>query len=266
MESLPEDVRQNVALNLEAKDILSLLCVNRRMHSGVGKSELFWKVLLKRDATHSYSGSSSPVHECCGFKNLRQAYMVHAYKNCLSSVTWYPIQTSLTVGPSLREGHLACVLKGPSLSSQRRIVVNGGFTEDELVHVMNVGSAWSQRAWSWESLQPATRVDFAYGASLTPLERSSAGSSNGEDNVVRAVRFGGFRSGGYSHETNNVWILSLKTERTEFGDERLTADWQVVRPQNSNLATPRAYHSATLVAGRHLVLVGGMTSKLLASV
>lgn len=261
MESLPDDVWRTVALNLPAKDVLSFLSVNRRMHNGLGKSETFWKLLLKRDA-------SPLAYSCSGLSNLRRTYMVNAHKNALSCVKWYPVARTRTVGASDREGHLSCVLKGPSPSGQRRIVLNGGFTNDETVHVINVGSAGdSTSTWSWERLQPVHRASYVYGASLTALEPlSSADGSNNNDgiSVSRAVRFGGFRSGGYSNETNEVSILVLKEEeRTEGGVQRLTADWHVIQPQNSTVATPRAYHSATLVAGRYLVLIGGMTRKLL---
>lgn len=256
MQSLPEVVWQNVALNLSAKDILSFLCVSRRMH-GLGKSETFWKLLLKRDEVQPFWGPSSPSAE---LDCVRRAFMVNAYKSCLSSVTWYQIRTTHTAEISSREGHLACVLKGPS-PSQRRIVVHGGFSEDDAVHVINVGHVGNSDSWSLESLHPAHNASYVYGASLTPLVPSSAGGPNSDGKTARAVRFGGFRSGGYSDETMQVSILTLQDERTESGDLRLTADWQIVEPQNAHLGTPRAYHSATLVGGRYLVLIGGMTCK-----
>jgi hypothetical protein len=261
MESLPDEVWRKVVLNLPAKDVLSFLSVNRRAHSGLGQSETFWKLLLRRDASQLACPTS-------GLDKLRRMYMVDAYKNALSYVKWHPVERPRMRGASDREGHMCCVLKSPSPSGQRRIVLNGGFTTDETVHVINVGSVGdATRKWSWEWLRPVRRATYVYGASLTPLEPSSSTDvSNNSDraSVSRAVRFGGFRSGGYSNETNEVSILTLTEEegRTGGGVQRLTADWQVIQPQNSTHVTPRAYHSATLVAHRYLVLIGGMTGKL----
>jgi hypothetical protein len=48
-------------------------------------------------------------------------------------------------------------------------------------------------------------------------------------------------------------MLTLKDE-----GNRVSAVWEVVPTQNSQFAPPRAYHTATLVGGRYLVIIGGM--------
>lgn len=112
------------------------------------------------------------------------------------------------------------------------------------------------------------------------------------------VRFGGFESGGYSGETNEVTLLTLDLDddgvaaTAAAGDNREEeAFWErvvVSTPSNreqktlggrdeddfdygydsendgmngASVARPRAYHSATLLSDRYLVIVGGMMSE-----
>ena len=62
---------------------------------------------------------------------------------------------------------------------------------------------------------------FVYGASLTPLVSPTLSKEVEKDrfmqlrpgitkkNVAKAVSFGGFEGGGYSNETNQVWVLTI---------------------------------------------------------
>jgi hypothetical protein len=72
----------------------------------------------------------------------------------------------------------------------------------------------------------------------------------------RAVRFGGFRAGGYSAETNQVFVLTLAQSE----DGRDVVHWEEMTILGSSTAA-RAYHSATLVQDRYLVIIGGMTTR-----
>ena len=126
---------------------------------------------------------------------------------------------------------------------------------------------------------------------------SSSSSSNSPSNIVviaemRALRFGGFRAGGYSNETQQVSMLTIREvveeedspspptrrrtgfpgqffqrQRQEHQQQQRSAtwvaDWTDI-PTTSPSPIPgfddlsRAYHSATLLLNRYLVIIGGM--------
>ena len=77
-------------------------------------------------------------------------------------------------------------------------------------------------------------------------------------NVAKAVSFGGFEGGEYSDETNQVWVLTIVDCDYKDGSLDQFAVWEKMETQGS---TPkaRAYHSATLIHDRYLVILGGMT-------
>ena len=254
---LPEDEWRSIALNLAAPDILNFLSVHRLINDGLGKSPAFWRDLLLRDSDDAEQNNVDGFY--CDA--IREQYMVKAYMNHLPCVKWYSVRRSIGSRISAREGHLICVVPGPE--KEQRIVITGGFTDDDHIHVLHVppkqphSSDDAAPVWTWSHLIPPTRhrTSFVYGASLTALPNHV--SRNG-DHVAQAVRFGGFESGGYSNETNEVWLLTLRTERNNENGVRLMASWEMVPTYHSHLATPRAYHTATLVAGRFLVIIGGM--------
>lgn len=82
-------------------------------------------------------------------------------------------------------------------------------------------------------------LDTVYGATLTTLTDR------------RAIRFGGFRGGGYTGECDQLALLTL----TEGGG----VTWQVIHALNRVAA--RAYHTANLIDDRYLVIIGGMASR-----
>jgi hypothetical protein len=280
---LPEDVWESVAIHLCPKDIFSLLRVNRSMHGGLGRSIRLWKTLIERDnngntvdATeydyYSSSSSSSSNDDTSEQQQqqheeqhtiLRNIYRTIAYKNELPSVKWYPVQLTLngTVNISGREGHLCCVMKNnrheTNREEQRRIVITGGFSDDQNVYMINCGGGGG---WTTTILQPEHNVGFVYGGSLTSLPSIER---DGET-ILRAVRFGGFRAGGYSHETNQVAILTIKeTDATMSKKTGVSAraNWEIQQTQNSDVGVPRAYHTATLLCDRYLLVTGGMMCK-----
>jgi hypothetical protein len=119
------------------------------------------------------------------------------------------------------------------------------------IDLLDPGTPWAPRTeyWSMHPIRPSQTAGFLYGASLTPIEVPQS-----DDSTYCAIRFGGFRGGGYSHETNQVALLTVQ----HVLGQQPTVRWEEIQTNNSHLATPRAYHTATLLNGRYLVIVGGM--------
>jgi hypothetical protein len=155
---------------------------------------------------------------------------------------------------------LACVLGS---GSNRKICINGGFTDDDAVYVLHAPTASSSsssssipnRRWTWDRIIPHSSdemVGFVYGSTLTALDDR------------RAVRFGGFRAGGYSHETNQVALLTLtetelsSTIAKKRSSKVMQFSYEAIPTTNASLGTARAYHTATLLVNRYLVVIGGM--------
>jgi len=93
---------------------------------------------------------------------------------------------------------------------------------------------------------PTQNAGFVYGASLTHIRS--------EENSSMFVRFGGFRAGGYSHPTSMVAILTVRDEGFQ-----ISSHWEEKETRNAQVAIPRAYHTATLLGGRYLLITGGMS-------
>jgi hypothetical protein len=127
-----------------------------------------------------------------------------------------------------------------------------GLVLSATIDVLDPGTPWANRTeyWSMHAIRPSQSAGFLYGASLTPID----GPQRDDSTTYRAIRFGGFRGGGYSHETNQVAMLIVQHVEGQLP----TARWEEIQTNNSQLATPRAYHTATLLNGRYLVIVGGM--------
>ncbi|KAL3940576.1 MAG: hypothetical protein SGBAC_004906 [Bacillariaceae sp.] len=262
---LPTESLRSVALHLDAPDVLNLLSTHRVFHDSMGKStSTFWSELTARDfdvvdiidpplATVKNNG-----------KDTRKEYLTKAHTDHLPAAKWLPIHRVPSSSVSAREGHLACVLPGPD--NEQRVVIAGGFTDDDSVYMMRVPSrkhSSSSQTWSWNRIMPAvnSRTNFNYGGSLTPLDDSN--TMEGGSHVSRAIRFGGFQSGGYSNEVNQVWLMTVRSEPPKNGDlslwsTRTSVSWELVPTTNPQCGAPRAYHTATLIAGRYLVVLGGM--------
>lgn len=280
---LPEEVWRGVALFLPPKDVLSLLCVSRGIHD-VGRGPLgavLWKNLLIRDGHAHMAAACSAAVACNDDEDdaaaamAKKTFLVQAHQQTLEAVKWYPISSPLQQRISDREGHLTCVWNDHygdgdgDGGTNRLVVITGGFTDDDLVYALRPGSALDpttqRRTWSWMRLMPVHQPSFCYGASLTALDGypKILQDENGiAIRVWKAVRFGGFRAGGYSHETNQVTVLTI-TERVTVNDdddaaEPWTVDWQIIPTKNSEVAAGRAYHTATLIGGRYLFVAGGM--------
>ena len=149
---------------------------------------------------------------------------------------------------------------------------------------------------------------YVYGASLTALPTLYSEIPEGTEPhkltaTMRAIRFGGFRAGGYSNETSSIFMLTVKQDAIKVGkrgqrrgkrerdydgdgggeDHRTTREWHWNQPSEIEWSTidttgieasnndeedsserdflSRAYHTATLLLDRYLVIIGGMKCK-----
>lgn len=233
-ESLPDDLCQHVLRFLPAPDILTSLQLNKSW-SRLGSSWGFWRDLLLRDSLECQLDSAEQSDTDRDVLATKHAFLVHAHASMLSTVKWYPLQYSRLRNSPTREGHLMCVMG-------ERVIVTGGFCDDQRVHVLNLKPRTADAARQWNAIDCRQGHTFVYGASLTALDEH------------RAVRFGGFRSGGYSAECNHLHLLTLEEGRN-------TCKWEMIQAQGLHPACPRAYHSATLIQNRYLVCIGGMQER-----
>lgn len=228
LDRLPPELCLQVVQGLSGQDVLKVLTLHRSL-TPLGNSPLLWKRLLERDSDQPSSSNRS--ENTATPQELKRAYLVYAHSLLLEQVRWRPVRSA--GGPSPREGHLMCILGSPS---NRRVVVVGGFCDDHRVHLLPLDGEPQQ----WTAVATRSLPSFVYGASLTPIDET------------RAVRVGGFRSGGYSGETNQVCVLRVNEDNV--------VNWETIET-NGTPPMARAYHSATLVQNRYLVILGGMTTR-----
>ncbi|KAL7538176.1 hypothetical protein ACHAXR_008336 [Thalassiosira sp. AJA248-18] len=263
--NLPEDAWRSIAIHLPPPDVLTILSVHRSIKEHLSRSASFWEMLLARDRGEFDAATAVGKSDVSNFEEARQDFMLQSYKSHLPCVKWLPLNCPrFPLSP--REGHIACTLDGPE--NYKWIVMTGGFgsmgtIDNDAVVVINVppseglGRQSHQRVWGWDQLRPRRHATSVYGASLTALP--AVGSGSDKVHILgRAVRFGGFRSGGYSNEINEVWVLTIRDEEHDDGMLSTEASWEKIETSGTP-PKPRAYHSATLIHGRYLVVIGGMT-------
>lgn len=370
IDCLPEEVWENAALYLSARDVLSLLSVNRWFYNRLGKSARFWEMLSNRDGVSCYGqysetkGSQTPriaiaitdnssgddSGACQSWCEAKNSFLFRCHKanptKTGGGVKWYPVRPYAQFpGISDREGHISCVISREALSNQvlvgdpsmctlseeerrqakpqeRIVVITGGLITDDFsdncVYLMNTGtgimednSGVSRRRphrWEMKQCETGRQAPFVYGATLTALPTEYSVTTDGDNPPrlkvrMRAVRFGGFRAGGYSNETSQVSMLTLEQEaharrRQTRGkrdrepthdasgdddqdsvhnwkwqwDPQLEINWSKISTtgvlpgdydNEDTLERPflsRAYHTATLLLDRYLVVLGGMKS------
>jgi len=194
--------------------------------------------------------------EACFWRTAKYSYLFHCQKSNPTKsgggVHWYPVRPhGGFAGISDREGHLSCVLSRqaishqkddplqPSLSEEERrhakpqeriVVITGGFSDDDSVHLIHAGTgtnrvvadkSGSPHPWEMKRLDSSGGGNsFVYGATLTALPTQYAETAYGLTATMRAVRFGGFRDGGYSNETSQVSMLTIKQESTKVRRQR----------------------------------------------
>ena len=270
---IPDETLRLIASFLTAKDVLQFLSSNRHLALTLGHSESFWRLLLGNNNDNDTPVVKEPFFD---YEDAKVSYLTKAYTQALPSVAWKPCFASRQ-SPSSREGHFACKL-GPCA------LFTGGFTNDEHVYLLDTRD-FTEEEEDWQKLEP-TAVECwrhpnnnnnnnnapssmrapenvnplvetnpehsparVYGASLTALDDH------------RAVRFGGFRGGGYTGETGEVALLTVQGQDEE-EEENKKAVWQVIQTHNEGMPVglPRAYHTATLISNRYLLILGGMIS------
>ena len=256
--NLPEDAWRSIAIHLPTPDILSFLSVHKNINNHLAKSSpSFWKQLLAihRDVNDTTTNTTTDIQDA------RNEFMLQAYKSALPKVKWIPLDINNTFPVSAREGHISCVLNGPD--NYKSLVLTGGFTDDEGITVLSLPSGYKShtKTWGWSRLMPerGCGTSFVYGASLTALPPID-NTANPNVHIAKAVRFGGFAGGGYSQETNEVWVLTIRDEEHSDGMLSQTASWERIRTSGDPVSG-RAYHTATLINDRYLVVIGGMTER-----
>lgn len=254
---LLEDAWQSVALFLNAPEVLALARVNRQINRLIDRENL-WKELWKRDEDiddQELSSDGAPVKT--NSKMAKVKFLQASYLRILPLVTWHTLATQAWPKIYGREAHIACVLGDYLLVTQ-------GFTSDEYIYVKKV----SHEDGSWTAINPTlrgnTRPVWAYGCTLTPLRPIES---------FAAIRFGGFRAGGYSHETDQASLLRLV--KSQNGGQ-VRASWEVLQMRTQSgeplrrvdqmIGLSRAYHAAELVLGRYFVIIGGIQSRIGSSI
>ena len=158
---------------LPARDVLNLTQTCRELH-GAYNSLTFWQLLIR---------AHFPAHnrEFPDGQGARECYLLQSQLHNLSTVRWNRVDALQSNAPSGREGHLACRIGN-------YMILTGGFTDDNRIYYKHVdGNS------PWRSIDPLGQTPtWVYGASLTTLDGT------------RALRFGGFQGGGYTHESSEV--------------------------------------------------------------
>jgi hypothetical protein len=248
---LPDEATFLLAHFLSAPDVLSLLSSHSTLYRNCGQSCAFWRGLksahfLSRDSLAPDTLPDGSNNAESNWKREKDEYMLQAHCDLLPTVRWRCAQTHSI--PSAREGHLCCQLGD-------FVILTGGYSDDNAVYAKNIhDSSGTWRPLQWANSAINEDLEWVYGASLTALDER------------RAVRFGGFRSGGYANQTDQLAIL-------HFDAARWTAHWEIAsyRQEQDGVVMPegeedmmwtfmkaRAYHSAALLAHRYLFIVGGM--------
>ena len=234
--SLPEAILHPIVSYLEAPEILQFLSCSRQLRQ-LGANATFWTNLASNIASSTIGHGNIDQRNLCTV--AKRHFLQAAYCRLLPRVQFKSLRETRGT-PSDREGHLACVL--PSTDDQAELLlVAGGFANDDAIYVKNLAEATD-----WITIQPsmAGPLESVYGASLTTLD------------ATRVIRFGGFRSGGYSNETHHVAVLTMDYENR-------SANWTLPAPSFGAVlpaSLSRAYHTATLLLGRYLIILGGMKS------
>lgn len=277
---LPEESLCWIARFLSPPDVLNFISIHPTFVPVLCHSKQFWSYLnhvhygKSSDDTTGINNEESNLTGDWNKEKLR--YLLKSYCNTLSNVRWYSIDSQVRCGsvhmdeiPSAREGHASCIIGN-------YLVLTGGFTDDDAIYIKHLHHFNEGTSWKRISLEPVGRrnpKNWVYGATLTSFTDTTA------------IMFGGFQSGGYSNETSQVAILHIEESfgnalSGEARNPAVRAWWEIVEcriyndvdcastlskglDSNEPFAriAARAYHSATLLFDRYLLIVGGMQSR-----
>eukprot|EP00002_Diphylleia_rotans_P000400 TRINITY_DN10214_c0_g1_i2.p1 TRINITY_DN10214_c0_g1~~TRINITY_DN10214_c0_g1_i2.p1 ORF type:complete len:590 (-),score=73.48 TRINITY_DN10214_c0_g1_i2:184-1953(-) len=170
-------------------------------------------------------------HQLYDFKEQTrwmQAYFINRLIQNLRFVEWMRIRIPT---PIKRESHQMIAMRSS-------IILFGGFCSDQQLHVMDINSL----PWRWRvtNCTPPHHNFRVCGHTLTTVT----------DNM--AVLFGGIFENPNDEPSNEVYILSKYEDQGSASDR---FEWLPIKTVGQK-PSPRAYHSATLVAGG-IVVCGG---------
>ena len=283
---LSDDLIYNIVAFLDVKDIHNLFSTSRNLHYR-GEGTFFWKSLLKDlcprtfelyvsnenddnakgkygNVQHAEKGQGQNEVLHVSKKNKKSKRLKHIFSQTFlasnpAKVRWKHIpRKGFGASPPEREGHVMVKL------GTERLVLTGGFCPDIFIYVLRIhhningfdvgqpDENKNTRISEWLRIRPRIEGDveyifshlFAYGCSLTAIDDK------------RMIRFGGFRSGGYTRPCNQLLLLTFDYNNKNT-HENVTATWKLVETKGTP-PDERAYHSATLVAERYIVILGGM--------
>uniref|UniRef100_A0A6S8F2U2 F-box domain-containing protein n=1 Tax=Aplanochytrium stocchinoi TaxID=215587 RepID=A0A6S8F2U2_9STRA len=224
---VPDNIFSQLVGWLRVEDVLNLTSTCKYIYN-FGKVPLLWRHLLEVNDPKRLRALDSEANVAVVKRACIQAS--HVWK--LDSLAWG--SPYIPEDPESREGHLM-VCFGENL-----IVLTGGFCNDQGIYFLDL-----KRNVGWERALPAERdcASFAYGASLTVLDKRNA------------IRFGGFQGGGYTHQCDDLFLFTYEERDNAVPAVR----WRKITPRG-RIPQGRAYHTATLISNRYLLIIGGMTT------
>jgi hypothetical protein len=284
--NLPEESLCCIAQFLTPPDILQFVSIHPTYIPLLCHSKQFWSYLNQVHYSKSNTDNYSNNNGTEDWANEKNEYLLKSYCNTISHVRWYSVDTSPQPRPFVqsgqnlsyeeplaREGHVSCIIGN-------YLVLTGGFTDDDDIYVkhlnsFNDGTTWMRIPLDRQCHQnPQLVKNWVYGATLTPFSNTSA------------IMFGGFKSGGYSNETSQVAVLHLEESdcnpllSTNMPPPVIKVWWEIVecnvycedacasalsgahdRNESFLRIAGRAYHAATLLFDRYLLIMGGMQSR-----
>jgi len=291
--NLSDDLIYHIIQFLEPKDVPQLLSTSKHFYQR-GEQPVLWKFLLKQLSPSIYDSSMTILsnqskgkdqdqgqRKVCSNntsssdtdkenaqniiegKQVKTMYIQNALASDPSKVRWKEIieSSGSDNSPIEREGHIMAKL------GTNRIVLTGGYCTDFFIYVLDIqhtcrntasstttNTDSSTRIQGWKKIRPQilgkreVAYLFAYGCSLTAIDDK------------RMVRFGGFQSGGYSGACNQILLLIVEGDDDDDSKDNatgITAKWKLIDTKG-NPPDPRAYHTATFVAERFIVILGGI--------
>ena len=266
LDELPDELKQLVALFLPAKDILSILTVNRAFQE-LGNGLCFWKCLLQRetaDLPHqditrkdALATTTTTTTTASSIARIKRQFLIESIGNHdLTTIKWCFAETNAaSMTPHPREGHSMCVLYNHhhhhhhynddddddssscnnATTNQQSSSSSSPQNNSNLQRIV-LTSGWSNDA----RIHTLDYYTLSSSTKTTPpprVWRSAVPTGHRPLNVygdsligldsTRAVRFGGMSGAGYRHECNHVYVLHTHQQQQQENDPpRLVAAWE----------------------------------------